>query len=66
MIERSYEEVPDERLRVGDCVEVIGLWARIVQIKRYEGPIEFVMGVAILDRGNAFSLCRGQFTKRKK
>lgn len=58
------EEVPDEQLRVGDMVKIIGTWRRITAIRPYTGPHDFVIGLADTVPGVGFSLCRGSTTIR--
>lgn len=36
-------EVRNEELRVGDIVEVIGTWARIIEIRPYDGPLRDII-----------------------
>ena len=59
-------DVPDDQLRVGDLVKVIGTWRRITAIRPYRGPYDFVIGLADTVPGVGFSLCRGQWTTRSE
>lgn len=57
------KEVPNEDLRVGDLVYVLG-WKRIVAIRPYVGPHDFIFGVVDTVPGVGFSLERGGTTLR--
>lgn len=57
------EEVPDEELRVGDMVDVLGV-KRIIAIRPYVGPHDFIIGIADTVPGVGFSLERGGYTRR--
>ena len=57
------EEVPDEELRVGDMVYVLGV-KRITAISPYKGPYDFIIGIAETVPGVGFSLERGGYTRR--
>jgi hypothetical protein len=59
--EGSY--IPDEELRVGDMVHVLG-WKRITAIWPYKGPHEDILfALADTTPGVGFSLERGGMTK---
>jgi hypothetical protein len=57
------EEVPDRDLRAGDLVDVLG-WKRIVAIRPYTGPLDFVIGLADTVPGVGFSLTDTGYTTR--
>jgi hypothetical protein len=57
------ESVPNESLKVGDMVDALG-WKRIVAIRPYRGPFDFILGIVDTDAGCGFSLERGGYTLR--
>ncbi len=60
------EEVRNEDLRVGDMVHLWCGYQRIVAIKKYTGPHEFIFGIVDTVPGVGFSLEKGGYTKRVK
>lgn len=60
----NYESVRDEDIKVGDFVELLGTWRRVVSISPYTGPHDFIFGIAKTEPGSGFSLCRGSYTNR--
>ena len=61
----EFRLVPDEDLRVGDTVRVLGVARRILAIRPYEGKYvaEGCVGVADTEPGVGFSLWRGTETE---
>lgn len=58
-----FVEVPDEDLRAGDVVDVLGR-KTITMIRPYVGPLkDIVLGIADTEPGVGFSLCYGQRTR---
>ena len=57
-------DVRNEDLRVGDIVEVIGTWARIIEIRPYTGPlVDIIFAIAMTTpRSASFSLERRGWT----
>ncbi len=60
------EEVPDADLRVGDVVDVLGGYGRIVEIRPYTGPIDFIIGIMVTVPGGSCSLTSPGWTRRVK
>lgn len=59
-----WEEVPNEELRPGDLVDVLGI-KRITRIRPYDGPHRsFIFALADTVPGVGFSLERGGTTRR--
>lgn len=52
----------DEDIRVGDTVIIFGVQRRVVAIKPYVGPYDFVIGIAVCEPKISFSLCKGDTT----
>jgi hypothetical protein len=58
--------VPNEDLRVGDMVNVLG-WKRITRIVPYDGPLkDIIFAVADTVPGVGFSLERGGETETQR
>lgn len=66
MSPEDFEEVPDEDLREGDVVDVLGV-KRILRIRAYEGPLKgIVLGLVDTAPGCGFSIVKGGRTRRAK
>lgn len=59
----KWERIPVEALKKGDCIKVFGTVRRVVAIKPYIGPYDFVFAVAVYQPGptTEITLCKGEF-----